>query len=513
VTRSSRLLVDAGSLRFLSLLCILSLLCLPSVHSATPPEAPTVILIQNATIMTVSHGTIEHGSILIKDGKIAEVGQSIAAPKDAQVIDAAGQFVIPGIIDCHSHIAAESINEGSVSVSSMVNMAEILNPDDIDIYRDLAGGVTTANILHGSANSIGGQTVVIKLRWGQPATKLPFEGALPGIKFALGENVKRSNFRIPGQPTRYPATRMGVEETIRGAFSEARDYKKTWEDYNRRAAAGEKNLTPPRRDLRLEPLVEVMEGKRYLHSHCYREDEILMLLRVAKEFGFKVRTFQHVLEGYKVADELAAAGVGASTFSDWWAYKVEAWDAIPYNAALMTRRGVVVSINSDSAEEATHLNQEAAKSMKFGGLSHDEALKMVTLNPALQLGIDKRVGTIDVGKDADLAIYNHDPMSAYAVVQKTIIDGRVYFDRQRDIAERPAREKEKKALIDKLKKSAEKKSEDKKPDATVPIGQKPAAKKPDEKKSEEKKPEDKPTPPQSSDSSSSSAAPRTGGAL
>jgi imidazolonepropionase-like amidohydrolase len=464
-------------------------------------------VIQNATILTVSHGTIEHGSILIKDGKIAEVGQSVKAPKDAQVIDAAGQFVIPGIIDCHSHIAAESINEGSVSVSSMVNMAEVLNPEDIDIYRDLAGGVTSANILHGSANSIGGQTLVIKLRWGQPAAKLPFEGALPGIKFALGENPKRSNFSVPGQPRRYPATRMGVEETIRGAFSEARDYKKAWDDYNKRAAS-EKSLIPPRRDLRLEPLVEVLEGKRYVHSHCYREDEILMLLRVAKEFGFKVRTFQHVLEGYKVADELAAAGVGASTFSDWWAYKVEAFDAIPYNAALMTRRGVVVSINSDDAEEATHLNQEAAKSMKFGGLSHDEALKMVTLNPAMQLGIDKRVGTIDVGKDADLAIYNHDPLSAYAVVQKTLIDGRVYFDRQRDIAERPELEKEKKALVDKLKKASEKKSEDKKPDATVPIGQKPAEKKP-----EEKKPEDKPKPPQSEGAGSTVAPVLPGGAL
>ena len=498
----------------LYLLCVLGVISLAlPVSAANPPDAPAVILIQNATIMTVSHGTIEHGSILIKDGKIVEVGQSIKAPKDAQVIDAAGQFVIPGIIDCHSHIAAESINEGSISVSSIVNMAEILNPEDIDIYRDLAGGVTSANILHGSANAIGGQTLVIKLRWGQPAAKLPFEGALPGIKFALGENPKRSNFSVPGQPRRYPATRMGVEESIRGAFSEARDYKKAWEDYKKRDAAGEKNLIAPRRDLRLEPLVEVLEGKRYVHSHCYREDEILMLLRVAKEFGFKVRTFQHVLEGYKVADELAAAGVGASTFSDWWAYKVEAYDAIPYNAALMTHRGVVVSINSDDAGEATHLNQEAAKSMKFGGLTHDEALKMVTLNPAMQLGIDKRVGTIDVGKDADLAIYNHDPLSAYAVVQKTLIDGRVYFDRQRDIAERPEREKEKKALSDKLEKSAEKKSEDKKPDATVPIGQKPAEKKPVDVKPEEKKPEDKPKPPQSSSSDSAAAALFPGGAL
>jgi len=473
-----------------------ALLALASFSLAAPPPDPSpVILIQNATVLTVSHGTLEHASILIKDGKIAEIGPNIKAPKDARVIDAAGQFVMPGIIDCHSHIAIEGgVNEGSVSVSSIANIAEVLDSDDVDIYRDLAGGVTTANILHGSANAIGGQTIVIKLRWGQPASKLPFDGALPGIKFALGENPKRSNFSVPGQPKRYPATRMGVEETIRGAFTEARDYKNSWDAYHKRLSGGEKNLLPPRRDLRLEPLVEVLEGKRYVHSHCYREDEILMLLRVAKEFGFKVRTFQHILEGYKVADELVAAGAGASTFSDWWAYKVEAYDAIPYNAALMTRRGVLVSINSDDAEEATHLNQEAAKSIKFGGLTRDEALKLVTINPAMQLGIDKRVGSIDVGKDADLVIYNHDPLSAYAVAQKTIVDGRVLFDREKDIAGRPALEKEKQDLLAREKKAAdkkadEKKAEEKKADAEKP----PAGKKPDAKP--EATPDVKPKPP------------------
>jgi imidazolonepropionase-like amidohydrolase len=486
---STMLLNNRTRAAIVFLLCVFALPLL--TRAANPPDAPPVILIQNATILTVSHGTIERGSILIRNGKIAEVGPSVKAPKDAQVLDAAGQWVIPGIIDCHSHIAVDgSVNEGSVSVSSMVNIADVLNPDDPDIYRDLAGGVTVANVLHGSANSIGGQTVVIKLRWGQPASKLPFEGALPGIKFALGENPKRSNFSIPGAQPRYPASRLGVEETIRTAFVEARDYKKTWDDYDKRVAAGDKNAIPPRRDLRLDPLVEVLEGKRYVHSHCYREDEILMLLRVAKEFGFKVQTLQHVLEGYKVADEIAAAGSGASTFSDWWAYKVEAYDAIPYNAAIMTRHGVIVSINSDDAEEATHLNQEAAKTMKYGGLTHDEALKLVTINPAIQLGIDKRVGSIDVGKDADLVIYNHDPLSAYAVVQQTLIDGRIYFDRKRDIAERADLEKEKKALMDKEKKAAEKK-----PDATVELGKKPGAK-PNEKKPEEKKPDDKPKPPQ-----------------
>ena len=478
-----------------------------TLSRATPPplDANPVILIQNATILTVSHGTMENGSILIKDGKIAEVGPSIKAPAGARVIDAAGQFVMPGIIDCHSHIAIEGgVNEGSVSVSSIANIAEVLDSEDVDIYRDLAGGVTTANILHGSANAIGGQTIVIKLRWGQPASKLPFEGAVPGIKFALGENPKRSNFSIPGQPKRYPATRMGVEETIRGAFTEARDYKNSWEAYRKRVSAGEKNVLPPRRDLRLEPLVEVLDGKRYVHAHCYREDEILMLLRVAKEFGFKVRTLQHVLEGYKVADEIAAAGVGASTFSDWWAYKVEAYDAIPYNTALLTKRGVVVSVNSDDAAEATHLNQEAAKAMKFGGLTHDEALKLVTINPAMQLGIEKRVGSIDVGKDADLVIYNHDPLSAYAVAQKTIVDGRVLFDRDKDIADRAALEKEKQDLLAKEKKAEAKKPDEKKPETS---------KKPENKP--EVKPDDKPKPPPNAvkrDSGEDTTASRTGGA-
>jgi imidazolonepropionase-like amidohydrolase len=430
--------------------------------SNTPKN--NIILIKNATLLTVTHGNIEHGSILIRDGKIAEVGTDVKAPDGATVIDANGQYVTPGIIDCHSHIAIEGgVNEGSVSVSSMANIADVLDSDDLSIYDDLAGGVTVANVLHGSANAIGGQTVVIKLRWGKPASQLPFEGALPGIKFALGENPKRSNFSPPpGIEPRYPATRLGVEETIREAFIEARQYKKDWEDYKQKKAAGDQNLIPPRRDEKLEPLVEVLEGKRYVHSHCYRADEILMLIRVANEFGFKIRTFQHVLEGYKIADEIAASGAGGSTFSDWWAYKMEAFDAIPYNAALMTDRGVVVSINSDDAEEARHLNQEAAKSMKYGGLSANDALKLITLNPAIQLGIDNRVGSIDVGKDADLAIFNHDPLSVYAVVQKTLIDGQVYFDRQRDIDMRPALEKEKQDLLAKEKSAAEEKKKEEK---------------------------------------------------
>ena len=297
--------------------------CMPL---ATHAQNPGTVFIQNATVLTVTHGNIEHGSILIRDGKIAAVGADLKAPEGAAIIDATGQYVMPGIIDCHSHIAVDgSVNEAGPAVSSMANIADVLNPDDINIYRDLAGGVTTANILHGSANPIGGQTIVIKLRWGKPASELPFQGALPGIKFALGENPKHSNFPTPpGLQPRYPATRLGVEEVIRQAFIEAREYKKQWDDYNQRKAAGEQNLIPPRRNVQLDPLVEVMEGKRYVHAHCYRADEILMLIRVANEFGFKVRTFQHVLEGYKIADEIAASGAGGSTFSDWWAYKMEA---------------------------------------------------------------------------------------------------------------------------------------------------------------------------------------------
>jgi imidazolonepropionase-like amidohydrolase len=464
--------------------------------SATRAQNPTTIFIQNATVLTVTHGNIEHGSILIRDGKISAVGADLKAPEGATIIDATGEFVMPGIIDCHSHIAVDgSVNEAGPAVSSMANIADVLNPDDINIYRDLAGGVTTANILHGSANPVGGQTVVIKLRWGKPAADLPFQGALPGIKFALGENPKHSNFPTPpGITPRYPGTRLGVEEVIRQAFIEAREYKKQWDDYNQHKSAGEQNLIPPRRDVRLDPLVEVLEGKRYVHAHCYRADEILMLIRVANEFGFKVRTFQHVLEGYKIADEIAASGAGGSTFSDWWAYKMEAFDAIPYNAALMTERGVITSVNSDDAQEARQLNQEAAKSMKFGGLSANDALKLITLNPAIQLGIDARAGSIDVGKDADLAIYNHDPLSVYAVVQKTLIDGQVYFDRQRDIAQRTTLAVEKQALLDKEKKAAEaQKAEEKKPDEN-------SEKKPDKKPSQKRKP------PQNGDSNVSANA-------
>ncbi len=431
-------------------------LMLVSLAQAEGRSSGQTILIRNATIMTVTKGTIKNGSILIRDGKIAAVGKRVRAPADAQVIDATGKYVIPGIIDCHSHIAVDGgVNEGSLAVTAMVRIEDVLDPTDINIYRDLAGGVTTANILHGSANPIGGQNAVIKLRWGKTAKEMLFEGAPPGIKFALGENPKRSNFSPPpGTPRRFPATRMGVEYVIREALTEAREYMRKWDAYRQKVAArnGDRNdLIPPKRDLKLEALAEVLRGERLVHAHCYRADEILMLIRLAEEFGFQIATFQHVLEGYKVAKEIAAHGAGASTFSDWWAYKVEAYDAIPYNAAIMTRKGVVVSLNSDSAELARRLNLEAAKAIKYGGLTEDEALALVTINPAKQLHIDDRVGSIEVGKDADLVIFSGHPFSVYSIVEKVFIDGQIYFDREADLARRAEIEKEKETLKEQLK--------------------------------------------------------------
>jgi imidazolonepropionase-like amidohydrolase len=432
-------------------------LLIAALAALTPLCAQTIV-IRNANIMTVTHGNVK-GSVVVKDGKIAEVGEKVLEPTGATIIDAAGQYVIPGIIDCHSHIAVDGgVNEGSLSISSMANIKDVINPEEISIYRALAGGVTTANILHGSADSIGGQTIVLKMRWGKDASSMIFEGAKPGIKFALGENVKRSGNPQGGRggagaaavQVRYPGTRMGVEDVIREAFNEAKAYKAECDAYKAAVARGEHPM-PPRKDLKLEPLKEVLEGDRYVHSHCYRADEILMLIRVADDYGFKIRTFQHVLEGYKVAKEIAAHNAGGSTFSDWWDYKMEAVDAIPFNATLMTRKGVVVSLNSDDAELMRHLNTEAGKAMKYGGASETEALAMVTLNPAKQLGIDNRVGSIDVGKDADLVIYDKYPLSDFAKVQKVLIDGSVYFDRDKEISEQSAKAAEKQKLVDKLK--------------------------------------------------------------
>ena len=408
-----------------------TLALLAALHHAPFAQTakPSIVAIRGGTILTVTRGTIQNGTIVLRDGKIAAIGASgIDIPSGADIVDAKGRFVTPGIIDAHSHIGADSINEGGTTVSSMTGIEDVLDPTDVAIYRDLAGGLTVANVLHGSANPIGGKNQVIKLRWGRNARGLVFEGAPPGIKFALGENPK--DMRQFGQtgPRRYPVTRPGVEFVIRDAFSRAKAYQREWQDYERRRKAGE-DVSMPRRDLQLEPLVEILEGKRLVHSHTYRADETLMLIRLAEEMGFKIATFQHILEGYKVADEMAKHGVGGSTFSDWWAYKVEAEDAIPYNAAIMHKRGVLVSINSDSAEHARRLNTEAAKSMHWGGLTEDEVLAFVTINPAKQLRIDSRVGSLEVGKDADVVIWNKHPLSTYAIVDRVYIDGEQYYDR------------------------------------------------------------------------------------
>lgn len=416
---------------------------------AAPP-----IVIRNANVLTVTRGRFQ-GSIVIRDGKIVEAGPKVTIPGDARIIEAGGQYVMPGIIDPHSHIASESTNEGSISVSSMVSMEDVLDPEDIAIYRALAGGVTTIAVMHGSANAVGGQCTVIKLRWGRDARGLLFEGAPPILKFAMGENPKRRGATptlLPGVTTqpRYPATRMGVEDVMRQAFVEAAAYREAWRRYEEKRKRGEPAL-PPRRDLRLEPLVEVLEGRRLAHVHCYRADEILAVLRLAQEFKFRIPALIHVLEGYKVAREIAAAGAGASTFTDWWAYKVEAYDAIPHNAALMVRRGVLVSLNSDSAELMRHLNQEAAKTIKYGGLSEDEALALITINPARQLGVDQRVGSIEPGKDADLVFFDKHPLSNYAKVLRVMIEGEFYFDRDTDMSRRAEIEGRKKVLLERAR--------------------------------------------------------------
>jgi imidazolonepropionase-like amidohydrolase len=421
---------------------LLNLLFLTNFGFSVFAQNKTDVLIRNATVLTAARGTLENTDILIQNGKIAKIGKNLKASSSAQIIDAGGKFVSPGIIDCHSHSMLDAINESSYSVTSMTTVKDVLNPTDITIYRALAGGVTAGNLLHGSANAIGGQNTVVKFKWGKPVEDFPIPDAPPGIKFALGENPKRSYVGLqPGQTPRYPRTRMGTMEVIRDAFVRARDYKKSWDDFR-----AKKTKLEPRRDLELEPLVEILEGKRLVHAHGYRSDEHLNLLLIADEFGFKVATLQHGLEAYKIAPEIAKRGTGVSIFTDSWSYKLEAYDAIPYNAAILWKAGVVVSINSDSDERMRRLNLDAAKVEKYGGVSEEEALKMITLNAAKQLGIDKRTGSIEPGKDADLVIWNAHPFSVYARPEITMIEGEIYFDRTKDIERRAALEKERQEL-------------------------------------------------------------------
>lgn len=406
------------------------------------------LLIKNATVWTgEKEGRLEGTDVLVKAGKIAQIGKNLS-DASAKVIDGTGKFLTAGIIDEHSHIAASSINEGGQSVTSEVRIADNLNPDDINIYRQLSGGVTSSHILHGSANTIGGQTQLIKLRWGVGDEALKFQNWDPFIKFALGENVKRTTATQGNN--RFPDTRMGVEEVLTDAFQRASDYQKAWkaaEENNKKKGAVPMVV---RRDLELDALSEIMNKKRFITCHSYVQSEITAAMRVAEKFGFRFNTFTHILEGYKVADKMKEHGANASTFSDWWAYKMEVQDAIPQNAALMTRVGLNVAINSDDAEMARRLNQEAAKSVKYAGLSEDEAWRMVTINPATMLHVADRVGSIKTGKDADLVLWTDNPLSIYAKPEKTIVDGIVYFDMTRDQQLRKQIAAERNRLIQKM---------------------------------------------------------------
>jgi len=425
---------------------LLLLLTVAAINLSSMPiafaQTANEVLIRNSTVLTAARGTLPNTDILIRGGKISKIGKGLTASTSARVIDATGKFVTPGIIDCHSHTMMDAVNEGTLSVTSMTRIRDVLNPTDISIYRGLAGGVTAANLLHGSANAIGGQNTTVKFKYGRPVEEFPIADAPPGIKFAMGENPKRSYVNLqPGQTARYPRTRMGTIETMRDAFLRARDYKQAWADYR-----AKKTTVPPRKDMELEPLVEIIDGKRLVHAHGYRSDEHLNLLMLADEFGFRVATLQHGLEAYKIAPEIAKRGTGVSIFADSWSYKLEAYDAIPYNAYILWKNGVVVSINSDSDERMRRLNLDAAKVEKYGGVPEEDALKMITLNPAKQLGIDKRTGSIEVGKDADLAIWTAHPFSVYSRVEMTMIEGDVYFDRGKDLQTRTELAKEREEL-------------------------------------------------------------------
>jgi N-acetylglucosamine-6-phosphate deacetylase len=390
---------------------------------------------------------------LIEQGKIKAVGRGLRAQSaiaaSTLVLDGRGKHVTPGIIDAHNHsIALGAVNEATLPSSAMVRIGDVVNSESVNVHKQLAGGLTTLNLLHGSANPIGGQNAILKLRDGASPEGMKFAGAPPGIKFALGENVKQSNWG-DRKTNRFPQTRMGVQTFFANRFTAAQQYLKEWDDY--RNAGPSSGLLPPRRNLELEAIGEILQGKRWIHCHSYRQDEILAFLRTMEGFGVKVGTLQHILEGYKVADEIARHGAGASSFADWWAYKFEVYDAIPYNGSLMRERGVVVSFNSDSSDLSRRLYLEAAKAVKYGGTPEEEALKFVTLNPAKQLRIDPWVGSLEPGKDGDFVLWSKAPLDSTTVCLQTWIEGKQYFDRDRETALSRALEKERAELLEKAK--------------------------------------------------------------
>lgn len=424
------------------------------------PEQPDYVVIRNATVWTAGEaGIIEEADVLLRRGRIASVGPDLRAPGSALEIDAAGRHVTPGLIDAHSHAAVVgSVNESSLISTAMVRIGDVIDADSINIYRQMAGGLTTMHLMHGSANAIGGQNVIVKLRWGADPQEMVVEGQPGVIKFALGENPKQSNWQ-PDSP-RYPDSRQGVNQIIDEKFQQAEQYRRLHDE------ARGRNAVPPRRDLEMETLLDIIDGDIHVHSHGYRADEFIALLRTAERHDFRIKALHHVLEGYKVADELAEHGAGASTFSDWYGFKYEARDAIPYNAALMHERGVLTSVNSDNPELARRMNIEAAKAVRYGGMDEHEALKLVTANPAAQLGLADRIGRVAEGLDADLVVWSGHPLSVTSRVDQTWIDGRLYFDRQRDLEARQAWEEERQRLIELARRESEAEEEEEEADDT-----------------------------------------------
>lgn len=436
--------------KIVCLILFLGLALVPSFSAAQD------LLIKNGTILTVTKGTITNGDVLVLKGVIKKIGKNIKAPEGVKVVDASGKYVMPGIIDSHTHIALTGTNEMGNAITPEVKMRDVLHAESTSIYTALSGGVTMVHTMHGSANPIGGENIVLKMKWGKTSEEMIVHDAYRTLKFALGENPKRASYSGTGTP-RYPQSRMGVNAIIRREFMKAKNYMEQWDRYlkAKKSKKSAKNLVPPRKDLQMEQLADMMRGKMWARCHTYRADETLEFVKLSKEFGFKIAAFEHVSEAFKIAKELAEEGIGISIFADSWAYKVEASEGIAYNAAFCTQKGVLVSINSDSGERIRRLFNDAAKSMKYGGLSEEEALKLITINPAIQLGVDKFAGSLEVGKHGDVAIFSEHPLSAYTLCEMTIVEGEICFDRAQYLKDREDTEK-KKTEKKKKKKGGEK---------------------------------------------------------